>query len=61
MSKEESTAERVVKHNEKSNVPEQTEVEEAESHENSQVEHHVDEEEMRRKKAGRGQTYTLVK
>jgi hypothetical protein len=54
MSKEESTAERVVKHNEKSNVPEQTEVEEAESHENSQVEHHVDEEEMRRKKAGRG-------
>ena len=28
-------------------------VEEAESHENSQVEHHVDEEEIRRKKAGR--------
>jgi hypothetical protein len=34
-----SKAERVVKYNKKDNVPEQTEVEEAETHEHATVEH----------------------
>jgi hypothetical protein len=43
-------AERVVKHNEKFNVPEQTEKEEAETHGNGEVEHLADDKEIERRK-----------
>ena len=43
-------AERVVKHNEKFNVPEQTEKEEAETHGDAQVEHLADDREIQRRK-----------
>ena len=46
----EKSAHRVVKHNEKFNVPLQTEEEEAEIHENGQVEHLADDKEIRRRK-----------
>ena len=46
-----TAAKRVVKYNEKFNVPEQTEKEEAETHENFPVEHLADEEEIKRRKA----------
>ena len=46
------SAERVVKHNEKFNVPIQTEKEEAETFENAKVEHLADEQEIKRKKQG---------
>jgi hypothetical protein len=49
--KKETTAKRVVKYNEKFNIPEQTEEEEAETHENAPVEHLADEEEIKRRKA----------
>jgi hypothetical protein len=39
---EEPTAKRVVKRNEKFNVPDQTEEQEAETHENAEVEHLVE-------------------
>jgi len=39
---EETTAKRVVKRNEKFNVPDQTEEQEAETHENAEVEHLVE-------------------
>jgi hypothetical protein len=45
-----SKAERVVKHNEKFNVPEQTEKEEAETHGNHEVEHLADDKEIERRK-----------
>jgi hypothetical protein len=45
-----SAAERSVKYNEKSNVPDQMEKEEAESHENAPVEHLADEKEIKRRK-----------
>lgn len=48
----EKSAERVVKHNEKSNVPLQTEEEEAETFENAKVEHLADDREIRQKKKG---------
>ena len=41
-SESETTAKRVVKRNEKFNVPDQTEEEEAETHENAEVEHLVE-------------------
>jgi hypothetical protein len=41
-SDEEPTAKRVVKRNEKFNVPDQTEEQEAETHENAEVEHLVE-------------------
>lgn len=41
--------ERVVKYNEKDNVPIQTEKEEAETHENAEREHLADEKEINRK------------
>jgi hypothetical protein len=43
-------AQRVVQYNEKFNVPEQTEKEEAETHENAEVEHLADENEIKRRK-----------
>jgi len=43
-------AERVVKYNEKDNVPIQTEKGEAETHENAEVEHLADEKEITRKR-----------
>lgn len=43
-------AERAVKYNEKFNVPEQTEEEEAETHENAEVEHIADNREIERRK-----------
>lgn len=46
------SAERVVKHNEKFNVPVQTEKEEAETFEDAGVENLADEREIRRKKEG---------
>lgn len=46
------SAERVVKHNEKFNVPVQTEKEEAETFENAEVENLADSREIRRKKEG---------
>lgn len=49
---EETTAERVVKYNEKFNVPYQTEKEEAETQENGEVQHLADENEIERKKKG---------
>ena len=52
--KEEDTtrAERVVKYNEKFNVPEQTEEEEAETHENAKVENLADNDKIKRRKSG---------
>jgi hypothetical protein len=49
--RETAAAKRVVKYNEKFNVPEQTEEEEAEPHENAPAEHLADEEEIKRRKA----------
>jgi hypothetical protein len=43
-------AKRVIKHNEKFNVPIQTEKEEAETFENAEVQHLADENEIMRKK-----------
>jgi hypothetical protein len=43
-------AERAVKYNEKFNVPEQTEKEEAETHGNTEVEHLADNREIERRK-----------
>ncbi len=48
----ENSAERVVRHNEKFNVPLQTEQEEAETFENAPVEDLADNTEIRRKKEG---------
>ena len=45
-------AQRVVKYNEKFNVPEQTEEEEAKIHENAEVEHLADNSEIKRRKSG---------
>ena len=50
---EETTkAQRVVKYNEKFNVPEQTEEEESKTHENAEVEHLADNIEIKRRKSG---------
>jgi hypothetical protein len=49
-----NSAKRVVEHNEKFNVPLQTEEEEAEVFENASPEKTVDEQEIRRKKEGFG-------
>lgn len=46
----EKSSDRVVKRNEKSNVPLQTEEEESETFENAKVEHLTDDEEIERKK-----------
>ena len=53
-SEEEETtkAQRVVKYNEKFNVPEQTEEEESKTHENAEVEHLADNSEIKRRKSG---------
>ena len=52
-SEEDTTkAQRVVKYNEKFNVPEQTEEEEAETHENAEVEDLADDSKIKRKKSG---------
>ena len=52
-SEEESNkAQRVVKYNEKFNVPEQTEEEEAKTHENAEVEQLADNSEIKRRKSG---------
>ena len=52
-SEEDTTnAQRVVKYNEKFNVPEQTEEEEAETHENAEVENLADDSKIKRKKSG---------
>jgi cytoskeletal protein RodZ len=52
-SEEDTTnAERVVKYNEKFNVPEQTEEEEAETHENAKVENLADNDKIKRRKSG---------
>jgi hypothetical protein len=52
-SEEKSTkAQRVVKYNEKFNVPEQTEEEEAKTHENAEVEQLADNNEIKRRKSG---------
>ena len=45
-------AQRVVKYNEKFNVPEQTEEEESKTHENAEVEHLADNSEIKRRKSG---------
>ena len=45
-----TTAEKVVRKNEKFNVPDQTEKEEAEAHENAPVENLADDEEIERGK-----------
>jgi hypothetical protein len=51
--KEDTTkAQRVVKYNEKFNVPEQTEEEEAEIHENAEVENLADNDKIKRRKSG---------
>ena len=44
-----TTAEKVVRKNEKFNVPDQTEKEEAETHENAPVENLAEDEEIKRK------------
>ena len=49
---DETAAERVVKYNEKCNVPYQTEKEEAETTENTEVEHLAHESAIERKKRG---------
>ena len=46
----EARAERAVKYNERFNVPEQTEKEEAETHGDAQVEHLADDREIQRRK-----------
>jgi cytoskeletal protein RodZ len=52
-SEEDTTkAQRVVKYNEKFNVPEQTEEEEAETHENAEVENLANDSKIKRKKSG---------
>jgi hypothetical protein len=52
-SEEKSTkAQRVVKYNEKFNVPEQIEEEEAKTHENAEVEQLADNSEIKRRKSG---------
>jgi hypothetical protein len=52
-SEEKSTkAQRVVKYNEKFNVPEQTEEEESKTHENAEVEQLADNSEIKRRKSG---------
>jgi hypothetical protein len=52
-SKEDTTkAHRVIKYNEKFNVPEQTEEEEAETHENAEVDNLADDSKIKRKKSG---------
>lgn len=52
-SEEKSTkAQRVVKYNEKFNVPEQIEEEEAKTHENAEVEQLADNREIKRRKSG---------
>jgi hypothetical protein len=43
-------AEKAVKYNERFNVPEQTEQEEAETHEKAEVEHLADDKEIERRK-----------
>ena len=48
----EKSAERVVRHNEKFNVPIQTEKEEAETFEDAKVEHFAKESEIQQKKKG---------
>jgi hypothetical protein len=45
-----TTAKKVVRKNEKFNVPNQTEQEEAETHENAPVENLADDEEIKRRK-----------
>ncbi len=47
---EDTAAKRVVRKNEKFNVPDQTEKEEAESHENAPVENLADDDEIKRRK-----------
>ena len=47
---EDTAAKRVVKKNEKFNVPDQTEEEEAESHENAPIEDLAENEEIKRRK-----------
>jgi hypothetical protein len=47
---EDTTAKKVVRKNEKFNVPDQTEKEEAETHENAPVENLADDEEIKRRK-----------
>jgi hypothetical protein len=47
---EDTTSKRVVRKNEKFNVPNQTEKEEAETHENAPVENLADDEEIKRRK-----------
>ena len=49
-----SRAERAVKYNEKFNVPEQTEKEEAETHVNTEVENLADNKEIKRRKKPSG-------
>lgn len=49
---ETAKAQRVVKYNEKFNVPEQTEEEESKTHENAEVEHLADNSEIKRRKSG---------
>ena len=47
---ENTSARRVVRHNEKFNVPDQTEKEEAETHENGPVENLADDKEIKKRK-----------
>jgi hypothetical protein len=47
---EDTAAKRVVRKNEKFNVPDQTEKEEAETHENAPVENLAEDEEIKRKR-----------
>ena len=47
---EDTVAKRVVRKNEKFNIPDQTEQEEAETHENASVENLADNEEIKRRK-----------
>jgi hypothetical protein len=47
---QDTAAKRVVRKNEKFNVPDQTEKEEAESHENAPVENMAEDEEIKRRK-----------
>lgn len=46
----EKSSDRVVRHNEKFNVPLQTEKEEAETHDNASIEHLANDKEIKRKK-----------
>ena len=54
------STERVVEHNEKFNVPLQTEKEEAEVLENAKPENIADDQEIRRKKEGLEQLFTTL-